>query len=430
MSEGLQRGLLLLGQGRHELAAEQFGRHLATEPNDAHAHSLLGLCLSQMERFGDATQHAEEAVRLAPDFPFAHYALAYVMADRNRFKEALTAINEAIRQDPYDADYFALLARIHLAESRHQPALDAAEQGLQVDAENVTCQNLRAMALKNLGRHMDAAQQLEGALARNPENAVTHANKGWALLEKNKPDEALKHFQEALRIDPTLEWAREGIVTALKARYKIYGVMLKYFLWMSKLSGRQQWFVVLGVYFGSRMLGGLAAARPDLAPYIFPVRIVIFAFAIMTWLADPLFNLALRCNRYGRLALSEDQRKSSTLVGLCIGLALGCVVGAIFSKEPILWLGAAGGIGLLAMPISIIYRVHLPWQRRVMALYSVVMTLALATGIFGLWLGETPAGKVREPYAAIGGLGLVVYLAGLIGCPWVSNILLMWRSRR
>src|ERR1043165_2264669 len=95
MSEALQRGLLLLGQGRHELAAEQFGRHLATEPNDAHAHSLLGLCLSQMERFGDATQHAEEAVRLAPDFPFAHYALAYVMADRNRFKEALTAINEA-----------------------------------------------------------------------------------------------------------------------------------------------------------------------------------------------------------------------------------------------------------------------------------------------------------------------------------------------
>src|SRR3954469_5360212 len=142
MSEAMQRGLLLLGQNRAELAAEQFGRHLATDPNDAHAHALLAMCLSDAERFGDATHHAEEAVRLAPDFPFAHYALGYVMADRNRCKEALAAINEAIRLDPSDADQFALLARVHLAESRHQPALDAAEKGLQIDAENVTCQNL------------------------------------------------------------------------------------------------------------------------------------------------------------------------------------------------------------------------------------------------------------------------------------------------
>jgi tetratricopeptide (TPR) repeat protein len=430
MSEALQRGLLLLGQNRHELAAEQFGRHLATEPNDPHAHALLAMCLSDAEQFGDATQHAQDAIRLAPDFPFAHYAMAYVMADRNRFKEALAAINEAIRLDPYDADYFALLSRVHLSESRHQPALDAAEQGLQIDAENVTCQNLRAMALKNLGRHMDAAQALEGALARNPENAVTHANKGWALLEKNQPDEALKHFQEALRIDPTLDWAREGIVTALKARYKIYGVMLKYFLWMSKLSGQKQWVVVLGVYFGSRFLAQLGRSKPELAPYIFPLRMLIFAFAILTWLADPLFNLALRCNRYGRLALSDDQRRSSTLVGACIALALICVASAAFTKEPIVLLGAGAGIGLLSLPISTIFRLRLPWQRRVMSLYTVVMTVALAAAFVGLFVGETPEGKVREPYSAIAGLGLLVYVAGLIGCPWVSNILLMWRSRR
>jgi tetratricopeptide (TPR) repeat protein len=430
MSEAMQRGLLLLGQNRTELAAEQFGRHLATEPNDAHAHSLLAMCLSDAERFGDATHHAEEAIRLAPDFPFAHYTLAYVMADRHRFKEALAAINEAIRLDPYDADQFALLARIHLAESRHQPALDAAEQGLQVDAEHVTCQNLRAMALKNLGRHMDAEHVLASALARNPENAVTHANKGWALLEKDQPDEALKHFQEALRIDPTLDWAREGIVTALKARYKIYGVMLKYFLWMSKLSGRQQWMVVLGVYFGSKALGALAKSNPEMAPYILPLRILIFAFAILTWLADPLFNLALRCNQYGRLALSEDQRKSSTLVGTCIVLALLCVAAALVAKDPILLLGAAGGVGMLALPLSMIYRLHLLWQQRVMAVYSIVMAVALATAVAGFWLGEDVDGKVKGPYEVVGSLGLVVYVFGLIGCPWVSNILLMWRRKR
>jgi len=33
--------------------------------------------------------------------------------------------------------------------------------------------------------------------------------------------------------------------TALKARYKLYGIMLKYFLWMRKLPAQQQFMVVL-----------------------------------------------------------------------------------------------------------------------------------------------------------------------------------------
>src|SRR5687768_18547352 len=115
MSEAFQRAVLLLGQNRNDLAAEQFGRHLATEPNDAYAHGLLAICLSDAERFGDATHHAAEAVRLAPDFPFAHYAMAYVLTDRERYNEALASINEAIRLDPDDADHFRMLARIHLS---------------------------------------------------------------------------------------------------------------------------------------------------------------------------------------------------------------------------------------------------------------------------------------------------------------------------
>ncbi|MDB5311521.1 MAG: tetratricopeptide repeat protein [Gemmataceae bacterium] len=45
---------------------------------------------------------------------------------------------------------------------------------------------------------------------------------GWALLHARQPAEALTHFREALRLDPTNEWARDGLIEALKARYWVY----------------------------------------------------------------------------------------------------------------------------------------------------------------------------------------------------------------
>ncbi len=92
----------------------------------------------------------------------------------------------------------------------------------------------------------------------NPNNPNTHANLGWALLHKGEHEKAMIHFREALRLDPELQWAQQGIVEALKARHFIYRVMLKYFLWMSRLGSRAQWGVILGAYFGHRVFRNIA----------------------------------------------------------------------------------------------------------------------------------------------------------------------------
>src|SRR5204863_7764085 len=133
----------------------------------------------------------------------------------------------------------------------------------------------------------EAGATIDATLAKNPENALTHANQGWTFLERGDPKKALHHFREALRLDPENEWARQGIVEALKARNIIYAVMLKYFLWMSRFSSRGQWFIILGAYIGNRVLGAVAAANPKLAPWIIPVRILYVCFALMTWMASP-----------------------------------------------------------------------------------------------------------------------------------------------
>lgn len=430
MTERFMRASMLMEQNRHALAAEELQGHLATEPNDPYAHSLLALCLAEAEDFKEATRHAEEAIRIAPDFAFAHYAAACVLIERNRFKEAITAINEAIRLDPEDADYLATLARIHLAESRHAAALEAAERGLQMDPQHVGCQNLRAMSLKNLGRHNDAAAALDSALSRDPENAVTHANKGWALLEKNQHEEALRHFREALRLNPELDWAREGIVVALKSRYRIYAIMLKYFLWMSKLSSQAQWGVILGIYFGSKMLGNLDRAHPEWAAWIKPVRYLLFGFAIMTWVADPLFNLALRFSPYGRLALKPDQAKAANLVGIVLGLALISVILSftVYRNQDGMGLITLG-IALLIIPVSTIYRCDGIRRKIAMAYCGGLVVLgATALNIVILYGGSKTSD--RPELVALLGLCMILYFGGILVASFGANFLLSWRPKR
>lgn len=429
MSAAFQRGLLLAQQGRNEQAVEELQNHIGMEPNDAFAHALIAMCLSDLEKFGDAAQHIAEAIQLQPDLSFAHYASAYVLFARNRFDEALGPVEEAIRLDPYHAPSHGLLARIHLVEKRHAKALAAAESGLEADPENVMCQNLRAMALKNLGRYNDAQDALESALARDPENSWTHANKGWALLEKNDHEAALKHFQEALRLEPDNDWAREGIVTALKSRYRIYSIMLRYFLWSSKLPRNMQWGLVVGSFFGTRLLSAAAAANPALAPFLKPIRMALFAFIIMTWIADPLFNLMLRLNPYGRLALNENQRRGSTLIGILVSVSL---VSGVLSLMPhaVSFYGASAiFFAVLCIPASTIYRCSPGRNRIIMASYTAF--LFLLTVLLLVMIGA-------EDFYGIKDVGnedmfvatLNIFIFGNLGSQFLANYLLMRPTRR
>lgn len=430
MNPNLERALLLYQQSRHELAEGELRQALAADPHDPFAHALLALCLNEREKFDAATTEARQAIHLGPDFPFAHYAHARVLYDRNRHPEALAAIQEAIRLDSTDADYFSLLGSIHFDEQRWREALNAAEQGLQFDPEHVGCTNLRAMALVKLGRKAEAGATIDAALAKNPDNALTHANQGWTLLEKGEPKKALEHFREALRLDPENEWARHGIVEALKARNLIYAVMLKYFLWMSKLSGRAQWGIILGGYFGNQLLGGLARSTPGLAPWVLPLRILYLAFAVLTWTAYPIFNLLLRLNRFGRLALTSEQTVESNWVGASLFLALvslgGCF--ALGFESP--WVMSLAVFGLLLLPLSGLFRCAVGWPRWTMIAVVAALTF-LGLGAIGLiWqahLGGNAYVKSRAN-SAFGLLGL--FGMGVLASTFLGNFLVTQRPRR
>ncbi len=419
MSTSLQRGIVLYHQSRYDLADREFRRELAEDPDNATAHAFLALCLTEQDRRDEALHEAGEAVRLDPDEAFGHYVRGRVLYDQDRLNDAEAAAQEAIRLDPDDADYPGLLAAVEMGRRRWAAALEAAERGLALDPEHDACTNLRVMALVQLGRKDEAAGTLGSALARDPENALTHANQGWALLHRGEHEGALVHFREALRIDPELEWARAGIVEALKARYLVYRLMLRFFLWMGRQSNVAQWIVILGFVFGRKALADLARTHPALAPFLWPVLALSFAFLLLTWIASPLFNLLLRFNRFGRLALSREQRIASTWIGGCFIAAAACFVLYLVRPSNRVFLFMMY-FGFLLMPLAVTFRLGPGNPRRLMAAYTAVVAalglplLSLALlGVASPWKDIKAAGNLYSYF--IGGTVFSTWIAAFLG---------------
>lgn len=308
MSAHLQRAQLLLQQSRPAEAEQEAGLALAHAPDNAHAHALLALSRCQQGKHDEAIDAARGAVRCAPDSPYGHYILALVLHRAGQNRRAQASSDEAIRLDPADADTFSLRAAIQLSLGDWSAALADAEQALALSPENVEAANFRAMALVRLGRKEEATRTVDYALHREPESAFSHANQGWTYLHRDEPQRALEHFREALRLDPEFEYAREGMLEALKARNPVYRLMLAYFLWMARLDSRVQWAIIIGSYFASRFINGLATSRPAFEPLAWIVLPLLYGFVYLTWTARPMFNLFLRLNPFGRLVLSRAER--------------------------------------------------------------------------------------------------------------------------
>ncbi|MEM6314993.1 MAG: tetratricopeptide repeat protein [Planctomycetota bacterium] len=383
----VSRAQLLMQQNRPADAETHLREALADDPDDANSHALLAFCLMDQGKSDAALAEAKLAQEADPDWSFTHYTRAMIHARRDEGKLGEPHARRCIEMDPHDSDHWHVLALTLIDQKRWKDALAAADQGLAQDPDDDYCRNTRAMMLTQLGRRDEAAQTIRGTLESDPDNAHTHANMGWSLLHQNKPKEALESFREALRLDPDNEWAKEGLVEALKARYVIYRVLLAYFLWMGRLSDKAQWAVIIGLVVGYQVFKNIARNNEALQPLLIPVAILYFGFCALTWLADPLFNLLLRFNKYGWHALSPDQRRGANLLGIVILVALAIITIAFVTRDAMWVLSGVILFGAM-VPLTGIFRVKEGWPRWVIVTLCSVLAITAVVLVAILTFGE------------------------------------------
>jgi hypothetical protein len=144
--------------------------------------------------------------------------------------------------------------------------------------------------------------------------------------------------------------------------------MLKYFLFMSRMGRQVQWGIIIGGYIGFNLLQQAANSNPQLWPWVTPILIAYVLFAVLTWLAAPLFNLMLRIDRFGRYALSRDQRVCSNWIGSCLAIGIALALTA-WMKHELMYLVFGGMVAVLALPLSAVFGCAKGWPRWTLSAY-------------------------------------------------------------
>lgn len=325
------RARVLLEQNRYDLAEREVRARIGQAADDPEGYILLSLCLSA-RRDPAGLDAAKRAVELAPDDARAHFAMSRAQMTRSDLDAAEASLLRAIELQPWQPDFHGNLAAIKLGKYDWKAALEAADTGLAFDPENNTCLNNRAAALTKLGRHNEAARTLDDGLENNPEDAFSHANRGWSLLHENER-KAIVHFRESLRLAPGLEWAKLGMLEALRAKNWFYRRVLQFFLWLSRFSPRVQMALMLGIYIVVRMVGWLGREMPEFVPYVNAVILLYLAFVAAAWFAPHAMNLVLLTSRDGRMLLEPEKRWVSAICMLFLFAALGLAAFGLLTPE-------------------------------------------------------------------------------------------------
>ena len=412
MTQQLDRARLLINYRRYSEAQNEIVQYLSAEPYDSEAHALLAIVHLSQLNIDEARKAIEAAISLAPDEAFNFYISSKIFFHQENYIEAKKNINHAIAIHPLVAEYYAWLAQLQMHSKDYGEALATADEGLALEADNINCLNIRAIALTKLNQKEEAYQTIRDALTGDPENSLTHANTGWSLLEHGDYKPALKHFTEALRLQPNNEWAKSGMVEALKARYIIYRLFLRYMFWIGKMKSNKQWMIIIGLYVLVQLLKGVSNRFPAIEMLIAPLLILYGIFAFSTWIIQPLFNLLMLIHPQGKYALTKHEQLSAGFVGVSLLIGLLSVLLMFFYNENDGWFALAVFAISFSLPLANIYKPVKRRNRLMLQLFAAVLGVA---GLISIMLAFA-----ANPAYQIAGL---IYLGLLLAFQFMANYL-------
>lgn len=379
MNPHFERASLLMDRGRFEEAVAEVQQAIQAAPDNPFHLGLLALALSKLDRHQQALEAAARTVEAAPDLGYSHWVLAMVYTQRERLSEARKAIQQAIEFDPEDADFFALLARIEFESSMWQASVTASERGLQLDPSQDVCLHYRSLAMMQLGNPEEAERGFARLMKDDPNDPHTHEAKGWLCLKQGKAEEAKTHFLESLRLNPTNEEARLGLANALKARHVVFGMALKALLYLGRFRKGSLWLIAIAVVAGLWAVGRFVRANPDYYLAAWALKTALYVTVVAIIAANPLFDLILRLDRQGRLAMTPQQVRASNLSAVFLSAAL--FLGLLYA-----WRGSgtarvfAWPLIMLPHAIYVAYQCSTEWVRRRMMVVITAAALLIPAG--------------------------------------------------
>jgi len=255
----VNRGVAWLRQNQLDKAEKDLRHALGLQPGPYQAHLNLARLYVQKEDFDEALAQCNQAAKFHKDDAEVIRLRARIHVGRQDAKSALDDLQEAIRLEEKDArktrelaedlvDRAGLLLRV----GRLKDALEACEKALEAERRfgpalrlrgelllelnrpreaivwltlyielgrkdprvappAASAYRARGLALAATGKHTQALPDFTQALLLDPHNAASFAGRGWAYLKSEALQLAQFDFEDALREEPKLGDAQNGL---------------------------------------------------------------------------------------------------------------------------------------------------------------------------------------------------------------------------
>jgi tetratricopeptide (TPR) repeat protein len=226
---------------------------LVTNPASVPHLQLLGHALSRQDRYTEAQEQVEFAIKISPDFARLYEDLGNLQGLQHEYEAAISSFRRAVQLDPRLATAHKKLAQTLIAAGRSDEVDDAFEgfldhdrdaalvaagaehwrsgrydeaessllSALRQNPENIDAMRFLAMVYYDQNKKMlDAEALLRRAIAIAPDFHQALANLGRVLVDNNKLVEAIETYERLVQLKPGDDdaWAGYGLALAQAGR--------------------------------------------------------------------------------------------------------------------------------------------------------------------------------------------------------------------
>ncbi|MBF0308178.1 MAG: tetratricopeptide repeat protein [Magnetococcales bacterium] len=179
-----------------------YGQAVAFQPEEGLYHSHRGVALTELGQFDAALQCHDRALERLPESPRVHNNRGFTLWKAQHLQEAEAAFRTALAQDPSFEEALSNLAQLLLDRQRPAEAVFWLEKALLRNPHRVEVQNGLGLARQEQGDLVAACEAFETAMRLDVRHAGAATNLGNCLGERDRWEESLACYREAVTRQP------------------------------------------------------------------------------------------------------------------------------------------------------------------------------------------------------------------------------------
>jgi len=208
----------LLNQKKYDEAIAKTKKALEINNKSALAHTEMALILINKNDFAAAIKECEQAVNQDPLFVAAYANWGSALLGQNKYKEAEQKAREITDLASEDADAHNNLGYVLQIRGKYDDAIKEFEKANKFNRFNIYVYINWAEALMNHREYAAADKKAQEAINLDAASADAHNILGYILRQSGKLDEAFRHHEMAIQLNPFNIYSYIGWADAMLAK--------------------------------------------------------------------------------------------------------------------------------------------------------------------------------------------------------------------